>query len=73
MVERVNPVLTVSQQCRLLTVSRSSIYRKPAEASAEDLGGSAAMSPETTVTSSPLNSSIERAVATTRYLRSRYC
>jgi hypothetical protein len=38
MVERVDPVLTVSQQCRLLAVSRSSIYRKPAEASAEDLG-----------------------------------
>ncbi len=38
MVERVNPVLTVTQQCRLLAVSRSSIYRKPAEASAEKLG-----------------------------------
>jgi putative transposase len=38
MVERVNPVLTVTQQCRLLAVSRSSIDRKPAEASAEKLG-----------------------------------
>jgi Integrase core domain/HTH-like domain len=37
MVERVNPVLPVSQQCRLLGVSRSSVYRKPAEVSAEDL------------------------------------
>jgi putative transposase len=38
MVERVNPVLPISQQCRLLAVSRSSIYRKPAEASAGELG-----------------------------------
>jgi putative transposase len=37
MVERVNPVLPISQQCRLLAVSRSSVYRKPAEPSAEDL------------------------------------
>jgi putative transposase len=37
MVERVNSVLPMSQQCRLLAVSRSSVYRKPAEASAEDL------------------------------------
>src|SRR5438477_3455859 len=37
MVERVNPVLRVSQQCRLLAVSRSAVYRKPAEVSAEDL------------------------------------
>jgi putative transposase len=37
MVERVNPVLPISQQCLLLAVSRSSIYRKPAESSAEDL------------------------------------
>jgi putative transposase len=37
MVERVNPMLPISQQCRLLAVSRSSIYRDPAEASAEDL------------------------------------
>src|SRR5258706_15934073 len=37
MVERVNPVLPVSEQCRLLAVSRSAVYRKPAEVSAEDL------------------------------------
>jgi putative transposase len=37
MVERVNPVLPVSQRCRLLAVSRSAVYRKPAEVSAEDL------------------------------------
>ena len=37
MVERVNPVLPVSQQCRLLAVSRSAVYRKPAEVSTEDL------------------------------------
>jgi len=34
MVERVNPVLPVSQQCRLLAVSRSAVYRKPAEVNA---------------------------------------
>jgi putative transposase len=37
MVERVNPVLPVSQQCRLLAVARSTAYRRPAEVSAEDL------------------------------------
>ena len=37
MVERVNPVLPISQQCRLLSVSRSSLYHRPAELSAEDL------------------------------------
>ena len=37
MVERVNPELPISQQCRLLAVSRSSLYRRPAELSAEDL------------------------------------
>jgi putative transposase len=37
MVERENQELPVSQQCRLLAVSRSSVYRKPAEVSAEDL------------------------------------
>ena len=36
MVERVNPVLPVSRQCRLLAVSRSSVYRRPAEISEED-------------------------------------
>ena len=37
LVERENPVLPISQQCRLLAVSRSSLYRRPAELSAEDL------------------------------------
>ena len=37
MVERVNPMLPISQQCRLPAVSRSSIHREPGEASAEDL------------------------------------
>jgi putative transposase len=37
MVERVNPVLPVFQQCRLLAVSRLAVYRKPVEVSAEDL------------------------------------
>jgi putative transposase len=37
MVERANPVLPISQQCRLLAVSRASLYRRPAELSAEDL------------------------------------
>src|SRR4051812_49680272 len=37
MVERMNPALPISQQCRLLAVPRSSVYRKPAEVSAEDL------------------------------------
>jgi putative transposase len=37
LVERESPVLSISQQCRLLTVSRSTVYRKPAEVSAEDL------------------------------------
>src|ERR1700756_2765463 len=37
MVERENPVLPVSQQCRLLAVARAAVYRKPAEVSAEDL------------------------------------
>src|SRR5271156_2804049 len=36
-VERDNPVLPVSQQCRLLAVPRSAVYRPPAEVSAEDL------------------------------------
>jgi putative transposase len=36
LVERDNPALAVSQQCRLLAVSRSAVYRKPAEVSAED-------------------------------------
>ena len=37
MVERRNPALPTSQQCRLLALPRSSVYRKPAEVSAEDL------------------------------------
>ena len=37
MVERMNPVLPISQQCRLLAVPRSTVYRKPAKASAQDL------------------------------------
>src|SRR5436305_10638005 len=37
MVERMNPALPISQQCRLLAVPRSSVYRKPAEIGAEDL------------------------------------
>ena len=36
LVERENPRLAISQQCRLLAVSRSSIYRRLAEVSAED-------------------------------------
>jgi putative transposase len=36
LVEREDPALPVSQQCRLLAVSRSSIYRRPAEVSEED-------------------------------------
>src|SRR5882757_7670140 len=37
MVERMNPALPTSQQCRLLALPRSSVYRKPAEVSAEAL------------------------------------
>ena len=37
MVERRNPALPISQQCQLLALPRSSVYRKPAEVSAEDL------------------------------------
>jgi putative transposase len=37
LVERENPALPIAQQCRLLAVSRSAVYRKPAEVSAEDL------------------------------------
>src|ERR1700758_534836 len=37
MVERVNPALPTSRQCRLLALPRSSVYRKPADLSAEDL------------------------------------
>jgi putative transposase len=37
LVEREDPALPISRQCRLLAVSRSGVYRKPAEVSAEDL------------------------------------
>jgi len=37
MVERENPGPPIAQQCRLLAVSRSAVYRKPAAVSAEDL------------------------------------
>jgi len=37
LVERTAPPLPVSQQCRLLAVSRSSVYRRPAEVGEEDL------------------------------------
>src|SRR5690242_3680803 len=37
MVGRRNPGLPISQQCRLLAVSRSAIYRKPAGVSADDV------------------------------------
>src|SRR5215813_11430670 len=37
MVERMNPALPISQQCRLLAPPRSSVYRKPAEISVDDL------------------------------------
>ena len=30
MVERMNPALPISQQCRFLALPRSSVYRKPA-------------------------------------------
>ena len=36
LVERENPMLPVSQQCRLLAVSRSLAYRRPAEVSDPD-------------------------------------
>jgi putative transposase len=41
MVECMNPALPISQQCRLLALPRSSVYRKPAEVSAEDLASMA--------------------------------
>src|SRR6201998_1360410 len=37
MVERINPALPISQQCRLLVLPRSSVYRNTADVSAEDL------------------------------------
>jgi putative transposase len=37
MVECMNPALPISQQCRLLALPRSSVYRSPAAVDAEDL------------------------------------
>jgi putative transposase len=37
MIERENPALAIAQQCRLLAVSHSAVYRKPVEVSAKDL------------------------------------
>jgi len=36
LVERENPALPIAQQCRLLAVARSSVYRRPAELSEQD-------------------------------------
>jgi hypothetical protein len=36
LVEREAPALPVSRQCRLLAVSRASVYRRPAQVSEED-------------------------------------
>src|SRR5262245_43289758 len=36
LVDRTDPALPVSQQCRLLAVSRSSVYRRPAEVGEDD-------------------------------------
>ncbi len=36
LVERPDPALPISQQCRLLAVSRSSVYRRPAEVGEQD-------------------------------------
>jgi hypothetical protein len=37
LVERANPTLPISQQCRLLAVPRAAVYRQSAEVGAEDL------------------------------------
>ena len=37
LIERENPALPISQQCRLLAVPRAAVYRQPAEVSTEDL------------------------------------
>src|ERR1700719_150801 len=37
MIERMDPALPISQQCRLLALPRSSVYRQPAAVSAEYL------------------------------------
>src|SRR5215813_11859777 len=36
LVERESPALPVSRQCRLLALSRASVYRRPAEVGDED-------------------------------------
>jgi putative transposase len=36
MVERADPTLSLSQQCRLLAVSRASVYRRPPEVNEQD-------------------------------------
>src|SRR5437868_14116137 len=36
LIDRAAPALPVSRQCRLLSVSRASVYRRPAEISEED-------------------------------------
>ena len=36
LVEREAPILPVSRQCRLLSVSRASLYRRPAQVTEED-------------------------------------
>jgi hypothetical protein len=48
MVERMNPALPISQQCRLLALSPSSVYRKLAEAGAEDFAMMALIAPPRT-------------------------
>jgi hypothetical protein len=37
LVEREDPALPISQQCRLLAISRSAVYRRPAEVGEADL------------------------------------
>ena len=37
MIDRAHPTLSISRQCHLLDVSRSSVYRRPAPVSADDL------------------------------------
>src|SRR3974377_22445 len=37
LIERETPALPIAQQCRLLSVSRATVYRKAAEVSGEDL------------------------------------
>ena len=37
LVEREHPALPISQQCRVLAISRSAVYRRPAEVGEADL------------------------------------